>query len=79
MPLAACRGSDPELFFPISATGRGLEETNAAKAVCRRCPVRQPCLSYALRTAPDGIWGGETREERSARRTRPAAGSRTDG
>jgi WhiB family redox-sensing transcriptional regulator len=46
--------------------GPGLAQVSSAKAVCGRCPVRANCLSYALITRPDGIWGGTTREERWA-------------
>jgi WhiB family redox-sensing transcriptional regulator len=66
MLRGACRSEDPELFFPISATGPGFAQVSSAKAVCSRCPVRANCLSYALITQPDGIWGGTTREERWA-------------
>ena len=66
MLRGACRTEDPELFFPISAAGPGLAQVSSAKAVCGRCPVRANCLSYALITRPDGIWGGTTREERWA-------------
>ena len=59
---AACRGLDPDLFFP------GDEEPGeAAKAVCERCPVRRPCLEWALATREkEGVWGG--RDERDRRR-----------
>jgi WhiB family redox-sensing transcriptional regulator len=70
MVRGACHDSDPELFFPISATGRAVEQVNSAKAVCDRCAVRKKCLSYALRAMPHGIWGGTTREERIAMRLR---------
>ena len=70
MLRGACRGEDPELFFPISAAGPALAQVRSAKAVCGRCPVQPDCLSYALITQPEGIWGGTTREERWA--TRPA-------
>lgn len=72
MVRGACRGADPELFFPISLRGRAMEQINYAKAVCGRCPVARSCLSYALRTTPDGIWGGTTSEERIAIRVRSA-------
>ncbi|HEY4701708.1 MAG TPA: WhiB family transcriptional regulator [Streptosporangiaceae bacterium] len=72
MVRGACRGVDPELFFPISARGRAVEQINSAKAVCGRCAVGGTCLSYALRTMPDGIWGGTTREERIAMRIHAA-------
>jgi hypothetical protein len=44
----------------------------AAKAVCRRCPVRSSCLAEALRRMPYGIAGGLTEQER--RHLRPATG-----
>jgi WhiB family transcriptional regulator, redox-sensing transcriptional regulator len=64
MPRGACQGQDPELFFPIAATGPALAQVLAAKAVCFRCAVRAACLSYALATGQSGIWGGTTQEER---------------
>jgi len=68
MPRGACRGEDPELFFPITAAGPALTQVFAAKAVCFRCAVRAACLSYALATGQAGIWGGTTQEERHAMR-----------
>jgi WhiB family redox-sensing transcriptional regulator len=56
----ACRGLDPEIFYPVSE-----EEADAAKAVCAGCSVRQPCLEYALGSRErDGVWGGATEKER---------------
>ena len=72
MALGACRESDPELFFPISAAGSAAEQIRVAKGVCARCAVSEHCRQYALRTMPDGIWGGMTREERMAERLRLA-------
>ncbi len=74
---AACRSSDPELFFPVGSTGPVLEEIEAAKKVCESCPARQPCLQFALDTNQDtGIWGGTTEEERRRiRRSRRAGRS----
>jgi WhiB family redox-sensing transcriptional regulator len=58
--LARCRGVDPEIFYP-SADSDGRE----AKAICALCPVREPCLEYALAAREkDGIWGGLTARER---------------
>ena len=63
--LAACRGADLNLFFP---TRGGSAEP--ARQVCAACPVRQPCLDYAVSNAiTDGIWGGLTERERRALRT----------
>jgi hypothetical protein len=59
---AACRGSDLEVFFP----GRG-ESAGPARQVCAACPVRQPCLDYAITNRiVHGIWGGLTERERRA-------------
>ena len=64
--LAACRGADLDLFFP----GRG-ESARPARQVCAACPVRQPCLDYAITNAITyGIWGGLTERERRALRSR---------
>jgi WhiB family transcriptional regulator, redox-sensing transcriptional regulator len=64
MSHGACRSEDPELFFPVAVAGPALAQVRSAKAVCGRCPVQANCLSYALVTGQDGIWGGTTREER---------------
>jgi WhiB family transcriptional regulator, redox-sensing transcriptional regulator len=61
---AACRSADPELFFPLSGSGKAREEIAEAKAICAGCPVRRQCLEFALRTRPQGIWGGLTELER---------------
>jgi hypothetical protein len=63
--LAACRGTDLNLFFP----GRG-QSAEPARQVCGACPVRQPCLDYAITNAiTHGIWGGLIERERRALRT----------
>jgi WhiB family transcriptional regulator, redox-sensing transcriptional regulator len=63
--LAACLSENPELFFPMSGTARGLRQARRAKAVCGSCPVRQRCLDYALDTRQAyGIWGGLGEDER---------------
>jgi WhiB family redox-sensing transcriptional regulator len=57
---AACRGLDPEIFYPASD-----EEAEEAKAICASCPVRQLCLEHALAFRErDGVWGGLTERER---------------
>ncbi len=70
---AACQDTDPDLFFPVSGSGRSLDQAEQAKAVCAGCPVRPSCLAFALRTGQaHGIWGGLTEEERLIARARPA-------
>ncbi|MFI2374519.1 WhiB family transcriptional regulator [Streptomyces sp. NPDC018964] len=71
---AACRTEDPDLFFPIGTTGPALMQAEQAKAVCRRCPVREPCLRWALDTGQSiGVWGGTSETERRALKRRIAA------
>ncbi|MEV0642768.1 WhiB family transcriptional regulator [Streptomyces sp. NPDC050619] len=70
---AACRDEDPDLFFPIGTTGPALVQLEQAKAVCRRCPVREPCLRWALDTGQTiGVWGGTSENERRALKRRAA-------
>lgn len=59
---AICRDEEPELFFPV---GTALRQTEEAKAVCGRCPVRQECLTWALDHQDFGIAGGLTEDERN--------------
>jgi WhiB family redox-sensing transcriptional regulator len=62
---AACRDTDPELFFPIGTTGMALDQIDAAKAVCQACAAQEPCLEFALATNQEsGVWGGASEEER---------------
>jgi len=62
---AACRFLETDLFFPIGKTGLAVAEIQRAKAVCASCPVRQPCLTFALDTHQEyGIWGGYDEDER---------------
>ncbi|MBH5338174.1 WhiB family transcriptional regulator [Streptomyces pactum] len=64
---AACRDEDPDLFFPVGTGGAALLQAEEAKAVCRRCPVMQQCLSWALESGQEnGVWGGTGEEERRA-------------
>lgn len=65
--FSACRDVDPERFFPIGSTGPAIAQVEQAKAVCRRCPVVDECLSWALEAGEDhGVWGGMSEEERRA-------------
>ena len=71
---AACRGDDLDLFFP----GRG-ESAEPARRVCAGCPVREPCLDYALRHGiTHGIWGGLAERDRRALRSRRVGASRRE-
>ncbi len=51
------RKVDPDIFFDDAT-----EEL--AKSFCRRCVVRQECLTWATDTHQEGVWGGLTSDER---------------
>jgi len=58
---AACRGLDPEIFYPAPDA----EDVVDAKAVCRECLVQEICLEFALQVREkEGVWGGATEKER---------------
>lgn len=62
---AACKGEDPELFFPLSDLFA--KQIAEAKSVCDRCPVRQECLDFATKMGlRHGIFGGITENKRRA-------------
>jgi WhiB family redox-sensing transcriptional regulator len=65
---AACREYDPEIFFPDPGDASTRE---AAIRICRGCPVVAECRTEAT-SAPWGIWGGETHNQRAARTGTPA-------
>ncbi|HEX2318945.1 MAG TPA: WhiB family transcriptional regulator [Streptosporangiaceae bacterium] len=64
---ALCAQADPDAWFPEQ--GR---TANMARRICAACPVRVPCLDYALSGADTwagittGIWGGTTPRQRAA-------------
>ncbi|MGW2822887.1 WhiB family transcriptional regulator [Streptomyces sp. NPDC001443] len=71
---AECRTEDPDLFFPVGTSGPSLLQTQQAKAVCARCPVRERCLEFALDTGQAvGVWGGTDEAERRALKRRSNA------
>jgi WhiB family redox-sensing transcriptional regulator len=62
---AACRDTDPDLFFPIGSTGPAIEQIESAKTVCMQCEAQRSCLEFALITNQEsGIWGGTSEDER---------------
>lgn len=57
---AACRGVDPDVFYPVTD-----EDAQEAKSICNGCQVREACLEFALvNRERDGVWGGATERER---------------
>lgn len=67
---AACRGEDAVAFYAPNYFEKRSEKDAreaTAKLICSRCPVREPCLAYALRIRePHGVWGGCNEMERRA-------------
>lgn len=74
LDLAACRRSDPELFFGVDGV-QGSRPSGEARRICARCPVLEDCRSFADRREGSlsrwnlaGVWAGETPVERATRR-----------
>ena len=66
---ALCAKVDGDMFFPEKG-----ESTREPKQVCAACPVREPCLGYALEHGEvHGVWGGLSPRERRGLQRRAAA------
>ena len=60
MARGNCRDELPSRFFPSDGVG-----VDHARRICATCPVREPCLEYALEQRIDhGVWGGASERER---------------
>ena len=71
---AACCGTALDLFYPERGQSAG-----PARQVCAMCPVRKPCLEYALSNQiTHGIWGGLTERERRPLQSRLVQAARRD-
>lgn len=58
---ATCAQIGGEAWFPDTN-----DPASAARDVCAACPVRGPCLAYAINEHIEhGIWGGRTPTERA--------------
>ncbi len=69
-----CRDYPPATFFPSDGVG-----VDIARKLCATCPVKQPCLEYALTERIDhGVWGGcsERERRRILKRRRQAVATR---
>ncbi len=58
---ARCKGIDPEVFYPVSD-----EESDEAKSICAECPVRLPCLEFALAARERDGFGVEQPKKNAA-------------
>jgi WhiB family redox-sensing transcriptional regulator len=67
---AACSQTTAHLFFPAAGYEHAKQRRRrerAALAICRRCPVRQACLEFAIEIRDrDAILGGTTPDQRRA-------------
>lgn len=77
MDRAACKGQ-VDLFFGIAGERpeRRVRREAAAREVCARCPVVEPCRQAARLNRESGFWGGENEEERAAAGYAPRSVSR---
>jgi len=59
---AACKGANPEPFFPPVGHGKFATE---AKAICATCTVIKDCFDYGMDQRMEyGVWGGTTVRDR---------------
>ena len=75
MQEGRCRDIAPSTFFPSDGVG-----VDVARRICADCPVKAPCLEYALENHIDhGVWGGcSERERRRILKRRRAAKSTSE-
>lgn len=68
---ALCAQTDPDAFFPEHGDPAGYgNSVEAAKRVCRLCPLQADCLDYALANDERyGVWGGTSERDRSRLRS----------
>jgi WhiB family redox-sensing transcriptional regulator len=72
---AACKGLDTADFYPEGhspyddndkVVPNNYKMLQRAKEVCNNCPVKIPCLEYAVKNGElFGIWGGTSARERA--------------
>ena len=76
---AACNAYDNVLFFGEEGESEIDKQAREghAKSICQRCPVREPCLEFAMETNQKyGIWGGMNDKERASLKRRRARARR---
>ena len=60
MQRGNCAQTTPSTFFPSDGVG-----VEVARRICEDCPVKAPCLEYALDNRIEhGVWGGCSERER---------------
>ena len=61
---AACKGMPIDWFY----VGRGQMVSASVVEACERCPVKEACLTHALKHEDHGYWGGTSEKQRSLMR-----------
>lgn len=56
---AACRGQDPDLWFPNKG-----QTAKTGRSICASCPAVVQCLEHAVATQPEGMWGATSKRQR---------------
>src|SRR5271154_7278404 len=64
--LAACRHADPELFFPVSASGPSLDQVTPGQGDLRRLPRPAPVPGFRAAHQAGPRHTGEARARKSA-------------
>lgn len=60
MTEGKCREHPANTFFPSDGVGVAV-----ARRICATCPVKEPCLEYALdHHIEHGVWGGTSERGR---------------
>jgi len=60
MAQGNCNNHPPAVFFPSDGVG-----VETAKEICSSCPMKAPCLEYAIENRVDhGVWGGASERQR---------------
>ncbi len=63
-----CAGTDLAVWFSDEDSGLGHARRGWRRELvnrtCAACPLREPCLEWALRHEDYGIWAGTSREDR---------------
>lgn len=65
MDRAACKGRTKDMF-PDPAVEKDQKYVYLARSICAVCPVKGPCLEYAIQFPTNdmhGVWAGKTRRE----------------
>lgn len=74
--LAACAGTDPDLWYPPLVVRRVVRKhlsdvvPDDCAACCARCPVLDDCRTWAITSELYGVWAGTSETWRYAERAR---------